>query len=227
MRSNRSDDEYLKQRQELVSELELYGINDKRILSAFLKVPRHLFVPPEYRVHAYENRPLPIGFGQTISQPLMIAIMLSALNLSENHRVLEIGTGSGYQTALLAELVSQVYTVEILPQLHKRAKNILEKFYDNVKFKLGDGWEGWEEHAPYDRILVSAALRELPEPLISQLREGGILVTPWEDEGGYQFLARYSKVGGKLMKENLGGVRFVRFLRASDVSGLVKEFDSN
>ena len=156
------------------------GINDKRIVEAFLKVPRHEFVPPSLKEEAYNDYPLPIGFGQTISQPYMVAIMLETARLKPQQRVLEIGTGSGYQTALLLQLVKEVYSIERVPELAGRAKEILERLgYSEVKIKIGDGSVGWEEFAPFDRIIVTAAAPEIPVSLKRQLSpNGGNLIVP-------------------------------------------------
>ena len=156
------------------------GISDPRVIEAFRKVPRHLFVPEKFREEAYNDYPLPIGEGQTISQPYMVAIMLEKAELEPHHRVLEIGTGSGYQTALLAEIAGEVYSIERVPELAGRAREILERLgYRNIKIKVGDGTLGWEEYAPYDRIIVTAAAPSIPPSLKRQLSpEGGKLVIP-------------------------------------------------
>ncbi len=161
------------------TQIKMRGVKDPRVLQAMLKVPRHLFVPEEYRNHAYNDYPLPIGYGQTISQPYIVAAMTELLDLKGDEKVLEIGTGSGYQTALLAELAGEVYTVERIPQLLERAKQVLSSLgYTNIYFKLADGTLGWPENAPFDRIMVTAAAPDLPQPLIDQLAEGGIMVIP-------------------------------------------------
>ncbi len=155
------------------------GITDQRVLAAFYKVEREKFVPSEVRNNAYEDFPLSIGEGQTISQPYMVALMTQSLELKGDERVLEIGTGSGYQTAILAELARKVYSVERMRALAERARKLLEKLgYSNVKILLGDGTLGWEESSPYDRILVTAGAREIPQPLTDQLEEGGVMVIP-------------------------------------------------
>lgn len=160
-------------------QLRRRGIEDRRVLDAFRRVPRHHFVPASYGGEAYADKPLPIGRSQTISQPYIVAYMLEQLHLRPGDRVLEIGTGSGYETALLAELAEAVYTVEILGDLQKRARRCLTELgYGNVYFRIGDGHLGWPEAAPYDAVVVSAAPREVPEALIRQLREGGRLVVP-------------------------------------------------
>jgi len=155
------------------------GITDQRVLAAFYKVEREKFVPSEVRNNAYEDFPLSIGEGQTISQPYMVALMTQSLELKGDEKILEIGTGSGYQTAILAELARKVYSVERMRALAERARKLLEKLgYSNVKILLGDGTLGWEESSPYDRILVTAGAREIPQPLTDQLEEGGVMVIP-------------------------------------------------
>ena len=174
------EERYARLRQRMVeSQLQDRGIRDPAVLDAFLRVPRHRFVPREERYEAYEDHPLPIGSGQTISQPYVVAYMLQKLELEGNERVLEIGTGSGYQTALLAEIADQVYTVECLPELALRARQILEELgYDNVQARIGDGAAGWPEAAPFDAIIGSAAPQELPPLLVDQLSPGGRMILP-------------------------------------------------
>jgi protein-L-isoaspartate(D-aspartate) O-methyltransferase len=160
-------------------ELEIQGVRDRRVLDAIGKVPRHEFVPPHQIAHAYENRPLPIGEGQTISQPFVVAAMSEALELGGEERVLEIGTGSGYQAAILAELAAEVFTIEIVPSLAERAEGLLARLgYANVHVRHGDGYAGWPEQAPFDAIVVTAAPDHVPEPLLEQLAEGGRMVIP-------------------------------------------------
>ena len=155
------------------------GIREERILNVFRKVPRHLFLPSRLHSHAYEDHPLEIGFDQTISQPYIVALMVECLRLKGQEKVLEVGTGSGYQTALLAELASSVFTIERIPSLASEAKGRLEAFgYHHVFFKIGDGSLGWPQAAPFDGMLVSCAAKEPPQPLLSQLKEGGVLVIP-------------------------------------------------
>ena len=201
--------EYEYKRKKLVEILKDEGIKSQKVLNAILKVPRHMFVPQEYLDLSYENEALPIGYGQTISQPYIVALMTEALDLQGNEKVLEIGTGSGYQTAVLAELALEVYTIERIEELLEEAKKRLRLLgYSNIYFKLGDGTLGWEEFAPYDRIIVTAASYEIPEPLKEQLKDGGIMVIPI---GGrdFQYLYRITKKGDNFYKENLGSVRFV------------------
>ena len=152
---------------------------DPRVMQVMARVPRHEFVPLEEKPNAYENRPLPIGYGQTISQPYIVAIMTDMLNLKPDSKVLELGTGSGYQAAILGELAGEVYTIEIVEPLGLSAKERLQRLgYDNVTTKVGDGYYGWEEHAPFDAIIVTAAASHIPPPLIKQLKPGGRMVVP-------------------------------------------------
>jgi len=184
------------------------GIKDERVIEAMLKVPRHLFVPKEMREHSYADTPLPIGEGQTISQPYIVALMTELLRIGPQSKVLEIGTGSGYQTAILAEIAKEVYTVEIVGSLHRRAVEILRSLgYTNVHVRCGDGYFGWEEHAPYDGIMVTAAPKKIPEPLIKQLKVGGRLVIPVGEF--YQDLIVVTKTERGTIQESVTGVRFV------------------
>ncbi len=163
----------------LLRELREEGIHDARVLAALARVPRHAFVPPHLLPHAYEDRPLPIGHGQTISQPYIVALSTEALALRPLDRALEIGTGSGYQTAILAELAGEVYTVERVPELAASAEERLRTLgYTNVRFRVGDGTLGWPEEAPFDAILVTAAAPRVPNPLLAQLAPGGRMVIP-------------------------------------------------
>lgn len=152
---------------------------DERVMAVMRKVPRHEFVPASQLANAYQNRPLPIGHGQTISQPYIVALMTDLARVEPGHKVLEVGTGSGYQTAVMAHLARAVYTIEIIEPLGLQARQRLQKLgYDNVQVRLGDGYHGWEEHAPYDAILVTAAASHIPPPLIRQLKAGGRMVIP-------------------------------------------------
>jgi len=196
-------------RRALIRELREKGIRDERVLSAMEKVPRHLFVLPEYLFAAYDDRPLPIGLGQTISQPYIVALSTEALELSGEEKVLEIGTGSGYQTAILAELAKEVFTVERLPELFWEAQERLRRLgYTNVHFRVGDGTKGWPEEAPFPAILVTAAAPKVPKSLFAQLAEGGRMVIP---VGGrfHQDLWLVRKVGGEPVYEHLCPVTFV------------------
>ena len=173
-------DEFTRLRERMVREqLQARDITDPRVLAAMLKVPRHEFVPRTFVESAYDDSALPLRMEQTISQPYIVAYMTQALELQGTERVLEIGTGSGYQAAVLAEIVPEVYTIEILPQLQEEASAVLARLgYRNIKFRTGDGYAGWPEYAPFDRIIVTAAPEDVPQPLIDQLKEGGRLVIP-------------------------------------------------
>lgn len=186
------------------------GIRDPRVLEAMGSIERELFVPEKLRSRAYEDRPLPIGEGQTISQPYMVAFMTEQLHLKGAERVLEIGTGSGYQTAVLGKLASEVYSIEIIPKLSEGAKMLLSQLgFDNVHLKVGDGFFGWQEHAPFDAILVAASAPKIPEALWRQLREGGRLIMPLGAERQGQVLVRVTKSDGKQVVEQLTEVVFV------------------
>lgn len=202
-------------RKEMVEiQLKGRGITDEKILRIMGKVPRHEFVLPRYTWAAYADRPLPIGEGQTISQPYIVALMTKLLDLKPGQKVLEIGTGSGYQAAVLGEMVEDVYTVEIIEKLGKRARSRLKRLgYKSIRVKIADGYYGWEEYAPFDAIIVSAAPDHIPRPLISQLKDGGQLVVPVGPPGGYQTLWRIKKKGEKIFMQNITGVRFVPLLR--------------
>jgi protein-L-isoaspartate(D-aspartate) O-methyltransferase len=190
------------------------GIKDNRVITAMEKVPRHEFVPAEERPYAYENIPLNIGYGQTISQPYMVALMTQILELKANDRVLEIGTGSGYQTAILAEIVREVYTIETLEPLARTAKGTLAQLgYKNINFKVADGYVGWEEESPFNAIIVTAAATEIPVPLKNQLAEGGRLVIPIGLPGEVQVLWKITKKDDSFIQENKGYVRFVPLTR--------------
>jgi len=191
------------------------GIADPAVLRAMERVPRHRFVPVEYHYQAYADHPLPIGYGQTISQPYIVALMTQLLRLSPEDRVLEVGTGCGYQAAVLAEIVAEVYTVEIVPQLAEEAgRRLAELGYSNVHAREGDGYEGWPEHAPYDGIIVTAAALETPPPLIEQMADGGRLIIPVGASFGYQELWLLEKEGEKVRRTSYGGVLFVPLTRA-------------
>jgi protein-L-isoaspartate(D-aspartate) O-methyltransferase len=196
-------------RERMVREqLRARDIRDPRVLAAMLKVPRHEFVPENLVRSAYEDNALPLSMGQTISQPYIVAYMTQALNLKGTERVLEIGTGSGYQAAVLAEMVSEVYTIEILPQLQIHALGVLEKLgYRNVRTRTGDGYIGWPEAAPFDCIIVTAAPSKVPQPLLDQLKEGGRLVIPIGELN--QDLVIYEKHLNGITHKTLIPVRFV------------------
>ena len=205
------DGERLEERMDMVErQIRSRGVSDQAVLQAMERVPRHAFVPDEYLSQAYADHPLPIGYGQTISQPYIVALMTELLQLTSDDRVLEIGTGSGYQAAILGEVVDEVYTVEIIEELAGRAAQVLkEQGYDNVHVRHADGYYGWEEHAPYDAIIVTAAPDHIPQPLVQQLKEGAKLVIPVGPPGGYQTLWEISKVDGEIQKRNVTGVLFV------------------
>ena len=196
-------------------QIELRGVDDEAVLDAMRRVERHRFVPEEYLDQAYDDHPLPIGFGQTISQPYIVALMSRALGVEPGDKVLEIGTGSGYQAAVLAEMGVEVYTIEIVPELATLAAQRLEELgYADVAVLNADGYFGWEEHAPFDAIIVTAAPDHLPPPLANQLAEGGRLVIPIGPVGLTQTLWQFEKENGELQAVNLGGVRFVPFTRS-------------
>lgn len=205
--------DYPAQRTSMVQQqIKERGIRDKRVVRAMLSVKRHEFVPDRLKHLAYQDRPLPIGHDQTISQPYIVALMTWALNPDKNDKILEVGTGSGYQAAVLAEIVDQVYSVEIVEPLGEKAKKTLQnQGYNNVHVRIGDGYKGWEKYAPFDGIIVTCSPSEVPEPLKKQLAEGGRLVIP---VGGpvYQELVLYEKKKGKLVKNEISSVRFVPML---------------
>jgi protein-L-isoaspartate(D-aspartate) O-methyltransferase len=192
------------------------GPYDPRVLDAIRRTPRHLFMPGAPVRLAYGDHPNPIGHGQTISQPTVVAIMTDALDLTGTERVLEIGTGSGYQAAVLAISAREVFSIEIVEELGNMAKKRLAELgYRNVHVRVGDGYKGWPESAPFDRIVLTAAPPEIPAALLEQLREGGILVAPVGPETAVQRLVRWTKRTGELAKEDLGAVRFVPMVRES------------
>ncbi len=194
-------------------DIEPRGVKDRRVLDAMLKVPRHLFVGESHRMSAYEDHPLPIGEGQTISQPFIVALMTEALLLQGTETVLEIGTGSGYQTAVLAELAGRVYSVERVPSLTGQARKVLDSLgYRNVLIKLADGTLGWEEYAPYDRILVTAGSPSVPSPLVDQLAPGGIMVIPVGSNSLQELIRIRKGEDGTIREERMGGCVFVRLV---------------
>lgn len=187
-----------------------HDIKDERVIEAINTIPRELFVPDELRDYAYKDSALPIGYGQTISQPSLVAYMTQLLDLTDDKNVLEIGTGSGYQTALLAKLANKVFTIEIIEPLQKRAKEVLKQLgVDNIVYKLGNGYEGWEEYAPYDAILVAAAPPKVPEKLLAQLKDKGKMVIPVGKPGRTQMLKLITRDGDEFIEEDLQYVRFV------------------
>jgi protein-L-isoaspartate(D-aspartate) O-methyltransferase len=190
------------------SQIITRGIKDERVIAAMQTVPREIFVPAEYNSSAYEDRPLPIGMGQTISQPYIVALMTESLELSRDMKVLEIGTGSGYQSAVLAEIVKEVYSVEINEDLFNRTSKILTN-YPNIKLSNHDGSIGWEKYSPYDRIIVTAAPSDIPEAYFSQLKEGGIMVIPVGPSSWSQELFKIIKTAGRIKRVKKCEVAFV------------------
>ncbi|MEZ5275187.1 MAG: protein-L-isoaspartate(D-aspartate) O-methyltransferase [Opitutaceae bacterium] len=190
------------------------GIEDPVVISAMRNTPRHAFVPESLRDHAYEDRPLPIGFGQTISQPYIVAYMTELIGPRSGMKVLEIGTGSGYQAAVLAEAGVKVYSIEIIGALARRAAEALrDAGYGRVVLRSGDGYYGWEEAAPFDAIIVTAAAEAIPPPLLSQLANDGVLIIPVGPPLGTQYLVRVSREDGRTRTQRLLPVRFVPFVR--------------
>jgi protein-L-isoaspartate(D-aspartate) O-methyltransferase len=211
-RQDEKHDPFLAPRRLMVErDLKGRGIKDPRVLAAMEAVPRHLFVPDRQKNAAYEDRPLPIGAGQTISQPYIVAYMSESLGLKGHEKVLEIGTGSGYQAAVLGRLAAAVYSIEIIPALSERAKLLLidQLGFTNIQLKVGDGFFGWEEQAPFDAILITAAAPRVPERLWQQLREGGQIIMPLGKPGQTQRLTRVRKAAGKQVVEQLSEVIFV------------------
>lgn len=206
-----SADVFEKRRQEMVEkDIQGRGVKDARVLNAMLTVPRHLFVDEDQRNKAYNDHPLPIGEGQTISQPYVVALMTEAVELKGNERVLEVGTGSGYQAAVLSGIVKEVFTIEIKRGLYEMVKTRMQKLgYQNVNVMHGDGYYGWETRAPFDVIMVTASANHIPPPLLAQLKEGGRLVIPLGSTVFYQNLTLVKKEKGKHVIKELGGVAFV------------------
>lgn len=205
--------------EQLVRELQSKGIRNARVLDAVRRVPRAAFVPPSVRERAYDDVPLDIGHGQTISQPSVVALMTEQLGLTGNERVLEIGTGSGYHAAILATLAHEVYSVELVPELASGARlRLVRAGYRNVHVKQGDGTLGWREYGPYDAVVVTAAAPSVPRALIDQLNEGGVLVMPIGEVDGRQVLVRGVKRGIKLRTKEIAEVRFVPLLREPGVA---------
>ncbi len=214
----RKDDSgrYQELRYEMVAkQIAARGVKDDRVLQAMRDVPRHLFVPRKSRRSAYGDYPLPIGYGQTISQPYIVALMTELLEPGKDHIALEVGTGSGYQAAVLSEIVKEVYTIEIIPPLGRAAeKRLKELAYENVSVRVGDGYYGWEEHAPFDCIIVTAASDHIPPPLIKQLERGGKMAIPVGHPFQVQHLMLVEKLdGGEVQTRSILPVRFVPFRR--------------
>jgi protein-L-isoaspartate(D-aspartate) O-methyltransferase len=216
-------DDYAQQRQQMIADIEGYvettvkAINKKSIDPAIMRVmatiPRHEFVPPGMRSRAYDNEPLPIGYGQTISQPYIVALMTQLLQPQPEHRVLEIGTGSGYQAAVLSPLVKQVYSIEIVEELGKSSKQLLARLgYDNVETRISDGYDGWPEQAPFDSIIVTAAISHIPPPLVQQLKKGGSMLIPVGTRFQTQYLTLVEKdLQGAITSRQVLPVYFVPF----------------
>jgi protein-L-isoaspartate(D-aspartate) O-methyltransferase len=204
-------------RKNMVEQIRRYGVKDSTVLNAMQRVKRHLFIPEQYRNidAAYSDHPCSIGHGQTISQPFIVAYMTMQLDIQKGEKVLEIGTGSGYQAAVLAECGAEVFTIEIIPELAEHARKVLEKqAYTNISVKTGDGYKGWKEHAPYDAVIVTCAPEKIPEPLIEQLAEDGRMMIPvgeWQ-----QRLILLKKENGKIQKKDDIPVRFVPMVHADE-----------
>jgi protein-L-isoaspartate(D-aspartate) O-methyltransferase len=205
------EDSFVRARRSMVEkDLRGRGIKDPKVLEAMALVPRHFFVKESQHFQAYQDRALPLGEGQTISQPYVVALMTELLELKGNEKALEVGTGSGYQAAILSHLVKEVYTIEIIPSLAESARDRLSGLgYGNVQVKTGDGFFGWAEKGPFDAILVTASARKVPEPLWKQLREGGRMVMPLGETSKTQRLVRIRKIEGKRHVEDITGVIFV------------------
>ena len=210
------EQDFAKRREEMVKkQIEKRGVKDAATLAALRKTPRHLFVPKSIIDDAYEDRPLPIGYGQTISQPFIVAYMTEIVKPKPDQRVLEIGTGSGYQAAVLSEIVKEVYTIEIVDTLGSQARNRLSKLnYKNITVKTGDGYYGWKDKSPFDAIVVTAAAEHIPPPLIEQLKEGGRMIIPVGSPFMVQQLMLVEKKGGKTRTSSMMPVRFVPFKRS-------------
>ncbi len=205
-----AQDRFRRAREEMVrTQIEARGIKDERVLKVMSQAPRHKFVLPIYQKMAYSDRPLPIGFGQTISQPYIVALMTESLRLKGDEKVLEIGTGSGYQAAILAELAREVYTIEIILGLAKSAEKTLKELgYENIKVKCGDGYLGWPEYAPFNAIIVTCAPDHIPQPLIDQLAEGGRMIVP-VGKYPWQVLKLIQKKKGQIITSDITEVLFV------------------
>ena len=211
-----ASDTFEKKRQQMVEQqIKSRGIENLKVLRAMSTVPRHLFVPKNLQRQAYVDGPLPIGHGQTISQPYIVAYMTDILHIQPEHRILEIGTGSGYQAAILAKMTDQVYTMEIIPELADRASKRLKKTgYNKIRVRQGDGYHGWPAAAPFDRIMVTAAAEFIPPPLLQQLAEGGRMIIPVGSPFFIQHLMLVEKKQGKITTRSMMPVRFVPFRRA-------------
>lgn len=214
-----SVDGYERKRHEMVArQIAARGVSDSATLDAMRAVPRHLFVPDSQKPYAYHDRPLPIGYGQTISQPYIVGYMTQVIGPEKGQRVLEIGTGSGYQAAVLAQIVDRVYSIEIIAPLAERAKKLIEDMsYDNVRIKHGDGYYGWEAFAPFDAIVVTAAAEYVPPPLVAQLKPGGRMVIPVGSPFMTQQLMLVTRKGEDMVTQALFPVRFVPFTRSDNL----------
>jgi len=203
--------QYKRSRENMIStQIRMRGISDKNVLAAMSEVPRHLFVPKGLIAHAYSDRPLPIGQGQTISQPYIIALMTESLNLKGDERVLEVGTGSGYQAAILAKIAKEVHTIEVKEKLYIKAKNLLKSLnFNNINTYRGDGYFGWESKAPFDCIMITAAINHIPPPLLKQLKNQGKLILPLGNPFNYQNLVLVTKHGDDYKVKQITGVLFV------------------
>lgn len=210
-------DKYAVAREQMVNQQIISrGITDSKTIAAMRKVPRHLFVPENMQEAAYDDSPLPIGYGQTISQPYVVALMTEVTEPARAKKVLEIGTGSGYQAAIFAEIVDSVFTIEIVPELARESSERFERLgYENIISKYGDGYKGWQEHAPFDIIVVTAAPEKIPEPLIEQLAENGRMIIPVGDAWSLQKLILATRKNGKITQKYITTVRFVPFKRSN------------
>jgi protein-L-isoaspartate(D-aspartate) O-methyltransferase len=209
--------DFAAEREQMVKEqIVMRGVVDERVLAAMRKVPREEFIPAELRGQSYKDGPVPIGYDQTISQPYIVGLMTEKLKLQSGNRILEIGTGSGYQAAILAELGAEVYSIEIIPQLAQMAEGTLQRLgYKNVHVKAGDGYKGWPEHAPFDACIVTCAPNHVPQPLIDQLKEGGRMIIPVGEKFAQQ-LYLLEKRNGRIVESAVLPVRFVPMRRDGD-----------
>ncbi|MDI6766204.1 MAG: protein-L-isoaspartate(D-aspartate) O-methyltransferase [Bacteroidota bacterium] len=209
--------EFDRLREQMVKyQIEARDVKSKTVLDAMRKVPRHEFVPEKYRTEAYKDHPLPIGYGQTISQPYIVALMTELAEVTKGEKVLEIGTGSGYQAAVLAEITDSVYTIEIITELTTQVKHRFQRLgYKKIVAKNADGYYGWKEYAPFDAIVVTAAAEHIPPPLIEQLKEGGKMIIPVGHPLQVQDLLVVEKKDGKVRSKNIIPVRFVPLVRGS------------
>jgi protein-L-isoaspartate(D-aspartate) O-methyltransferase len=213
---SRQDVDFEQARRQMVDEqIEARGVTDSRVLEAMSRIPRHEYVPVQHRASAYADTPLPIEFGQTISQPYIVAVMTELVQPEPDDRILEVGTGSGYQAAVVADLVSEVYSIEIIPELARSAADRLERLgVSNVVVRAGDGYLGWPEQSPFDGILVTAGAEHIPEPLVAQLKPGARMIIPVGDQSSFQILKVVEKLpGGGVAIRDIATVRFVPLRR--------------